>query len=557
MGKQMKRYCVVCMLFVFLVGCNGSKDVAESQEPPSQAPVEATQQELYQRFELVYDDCGGSFSDDAEQISAELAALKAKAQSDEKMWPQDYETFYKSWRANTIEERTTTLQKEYEEVISGRELYEIGVDGLWETTPGLIYANYIDIGQDEKPELMLLTWRRTDYGTATLMEVYGDERGHSTKYFEQNLDFPIGIMDISLMESSDGTEFVAVSAEDGGSGQSTLMNVFYAIEKDGLSIADVVFDYWYRDYSTDEGTTVYSTLALDDTFALGLEPNIQLWGSSGESSSGLDMEIEQEEYDSILAKYTGNTLLFMSPYSEPQIHNTGLLPAFEVAVPQVEVNGKILDLEVAPYVYNGELMVPLCDVLEAMGVAVYTKIEAPREAIFASTKNDSLRIANYPPIYGEGEIYNDIGSISGWVGETWGDLYNPSGNEYFSYFNGGEKTKITIEKKKGKSFAPISVFSFFGNAEWDNENRMLIVSSNIASDIQISQSDLQKIADFSFEEAEELGYRKGYQRGTPSDGSFCAEFQVAFGASNWRYDAMTTSHTTYGKMIVHNDGAFK
>lgn len=326
------------------------------------------------------------------------------------------------------------------------------------------------------------------------MEVYGDERGHSTKYFEQNLDFPIGIMDISLMESSDGTEFVAVSAEDGGSGQSTLMNVFYAIEKDGLSIADVVFDYWYRDYSTDEGTTVYSTLALDDAFALGLEPNIQLWGSSGESSSGLDMEIEQEEYDSILAKYTGNTLLSLSPYSEPQIHTTGLLPAFEVAVPQVEVNGKILDLEVAPYAYNDELMVPLRDVLEAIGVAVYANADV--SVILASTKNDTLTISNK-------DFYAGINEDRSY------DKYN----SYKYSFNGNEPVAIDVQNSEGKIFAPIPIIAplFGATAKWDSRAHTMRISADIPVNVRMKQSELNYMANFGKEDAVKIAEQNGYK----------------------------------------------
>lgn len=533
--------CMASLLTLTLAAC-GEKNNIESPSPSERA--EHTQSELYQQFETVYDNCGGSFSQEAEQLTIELSALASKAEADEKEWSEDYEALYKAWRADTIVERSAALQTDYEQILEERELYEIGVEGLWETRPGLVYADQIDAEQDEKPELLLLTWLGYDEGEHKVrVELYHEEKGHADECLKRDISFGAIDANISLAEY-EGQIYLSVYHEDGGSSGSTQASEFYAMNKSGIQAADAVYYTWERDresYDTMKITDGYYSLQEDNTYT----------------------EITQEEYNQCLEKYEmGERLVdFGMAGSNPNVRYTGILPAFEVPVPKVEVNGNVLELEVAPYAYNGEVMVPLRDVLEAMGIAVYAKVESPRVAIFASTKSNSLYISNYGPVYGRGYVSNEIGSFDTYEndaeGNVWGDLYDRYGNEYYYYFDGSKKVKVTVQNRDGKVFVPISIFSLFGNAEWDNESKTLRISSNIAPENQMSQSDLQKIANFSFETVETLIFDNGYQvKPHGSAGGYDAMYKIAFGASSWKFNA-EYRHTTYGVITAYSNGTFE
>jgi len=500
MKKLLSIFCVIVLLATVLAGCKES-NAGESEPATTETPTipEITADELEAQFLLIYDDCGASVSEESEQLTTELTLLDKKAEADKKQWPDNYQTQYKAWRASTIKERADTVKAECEQIIAERILYEQGMPGLWETTPGLVYANYIDIENDGKSELMLLTWSNTDDSGVTNLEIYGDVKGHAVKYFEQSLDTVLGMggMYISLVENEDGIPFLQVTAEDGGSGQNTRMNVFYTLGSAGLSVADIVFDYWYRDYDTDnmDGIKMYVTLSSEDSVVSDKEPNLNLWASfGGVWSDRLGVEITEEQYNAVLAKYSGNHLLFTS-YQYTEIYETGVLPTSEIVpVPKIAVNGEVLELDVAPYLSGDVFMAPLRDVLEGMGVAVYANSNA--SVILASTKKDSLVMANVD------FSMNEKGIEGAWIKRN---------NWYYS-FNDGEEKSITPQISGGKTFVPLQeIIQLFGaNSQWNSETKTIEISSSISDNELMSQNELKEISTFSLENAIQNVERNGY-----------------------------------------------
>lgn len=536
MNKWGNIVCVAGLLACFLFGCKGQTEAVETTAPPTEPPIMLTEQELYKKFELVYDDCGASSSEDAEQIAKELSALNKKATADTKEWPESYETQYKTWRANTIKERAETVAAEYEQIIAEQTLYEIGVEGLWETRPGLIYADYIDIEKDGKQELILLSWAANDDGGAVAtIEAYGDQKGHAVKCFEQVLDLSLGIAgaSVSLAENADGATFVGITAEDGGSGQNTKMSVFYTLEGTGLSVADVVFDHWERDYSADnmDGATAYSTLKLDNLSIPDENPNAYFWSSSWNlETSDLGEELTEEQYTALLAKYNGKPLFHMPGNLVPQIYETGILPAFEVAVPHIEVNGEVLELSAAPYASGGVFMAPLRDVLEAIGITVYANSDA--SVILASTKKDTLVIAS-------GDFSLDRNGIEG--------AWRRSNNWYYC-FNGGDQSQTEVGRSNGVTFVPIQeIAGLFGaNCQWDSVTKTMKIAGTIPDSDRMSQENLKAIANFNLDEAIKIAEQNGYSYyfttasgGTPDgeyvDDSFYGGNSFRNGKSIWEF----------------------
>lgn len=120
------------VLFVaVLSGCKGSTEIESGALPsspmdhstaipsPSIAP-EIAEDELCDVFKQVFDSCGSSSSPKDDQLTAELEALKSKADSSKMTWPKNYEDRYKDWRRNVIAERIALLTAEYDEIIAGR-----------------------------------------------------------------------------------------------------------------------------------------------------------------------------------------------------------------------------------------------------------------------------------------------------------------------------------------------------------------------------------------------------------------------------------------------------
>lgn len=549
--KKLANICgIICLLLCVLTGCKNSVDAVESQVPPSQEPAKITEKELHQKFELVYDDCGSSASDGVDQLTAELAALGKKAEADEKQWPENYETLYKTWRTSTIKERADTLQKEYEEIIAGRSLYEQGVNGLWETRPGVHYANYLDLNNDGKQELLLLS-------DCHIVEIYGDEKGHAVKYCEQSL----GVPELSYQKTME-EEFrallggVSLAQKDGQFLIGAIMHgnysasshhpeghIFYELKNKELVVADMVRLTDMGDF--DMGTLEYPYVEVDSTKTTAEDL------CNNDKGGDILREMTQAEYEN---KYSEKVLV---AYAGPQ--EVGILQEDKIfPVPGIEVNGERLELEVAPYAYSGELMAPLRDVLEAMGVTIGVTVydstgESSQIEIFASTKTNSLRIANWPSNWGNS---SSMGGGDLYDLEDWGRFDNSIG--YCYSLNGNEENSIVVQNVNGKTFVPIQpiVLLFDANAEWDKDEKILHIISNIPDEQRMNQEELDKIINFTVVDALGIPPSSQYMIFGGSSGDFSAHFKIAFGKSMWEFLVVDYDNATIGDMVVYCDGTY-
>lgn len=240
-------------------------------------------------------------------------------------------------------------------------------------------------------------------------------------------------------------------------------------------------------------------------------------------------------------KYTKQRELFSQGPSWYEFGERGILP-----VPGIQVNGTAVKLSAAPYIsyYNYKMfMVPLRDVLEAMGVAVYANSDA--SVILASTKSDTLAITTYWSFSGQG--FKGINN------------YYERNKTYQYSMNGGEFQKIDIEFTDGKAFAPLQmIVSLFGTtAEWNGEAGAMQIASNIPDSSRMSQDELKGIANFDLKQAEKMAASKGYEvtRFSHYDGS---AYGLVFknGKAIWKgyvYVTTVVEENEYGELLGGTD----
>lgn len=466
MKKSAILWAAVLMLGLF-TGCDSGKkpvdpvdspssSAAVSTETPVSAAPEMSEEELHRQFELVYNSCGASMIQTEEQLAAELAALKAAADP-ETSWPEDYEALYQGWRADAIAAQKDLLNEKYEAVISGRLRYD-PVDSM--SFSGLAYGDLIDLEQDGKPELLLLSWDPgEDYERTVTVELYGEKDGEVVNRWKEDLliDGMVRSADVSLVRR-DGRMFLSVSCEYTPSVGYFEDIDFYPLDGEGGRTAERL---------------AYSYDRTDDS----------------ESYTYDGAPIAEAEYSALQKEYVREDMIIsVSLFEEPIVNKAGALLA-----PKAKLNGRTLELSAEPYMWSGDLMAPLRDVLEAMGVAVYANSDA--SVILASTKNDTLAISN-----------RDF--------STWGiDEGYQRYNGYMYSFNGGEPQNIAVGDIDGKAFAPIAaVVTLFGaQAEWGDEDNTLHITCEIPESDRISQSELSILAGFGLDQATQIVERQGYR----------------------------------------------
>lgn len=486
MKKFLSICCVAVLLIAVLSGCNAPS--AEQSEPPifTNTPIatetptipEITADELEAQFQLIYENCGSSASQDAAQLTLELAALEEKAGADKKAWPKDYETQYKTWRASIIEERAALLREKYEEIIAEREHYTSALYGdfvefqpyqpIRDAIPGLFYANYIDFDNDGTQELILLTWPEIGDDTVAILEVYGEDNGHAFKWFEQDIaSLTVLGTDLQLV-TNDGQTYLQAFGEENHAEYSASEYYFYGMKDGRFTLVNWLTDSYFVE-------DVFSETSPTETHYRSM------------NSDGSYTELTADQYQAILNKFNaGQSIAHVSIYNEPLVDDTGVLPPIQRTPAKVEVNGQLLDLGTAPYAYGGNLMAPLRNVLEAMGVSVYANSDV--SVILASTNNDTLTIANR-------EFYrNVIDKREEW---TW---------EYGNYkcsFNGSEFVDIAVQISEGKLFGPLQIITplFGAKVEWDSETKTIHITGSVPNSIQMEQSGLQNMVNFGLDEA--------------------------------------------------------
>ena len=266
-------------------------------------------------------------------------------------------------------EENRALQAEYEQIINDAQLYEVHGSGL-------CYADFIDVDNDGNVELLTLDISKSesdyddsyDMGKVTAI-IYANIGGHVGKSYEVELLFGADLnyfMSYSICTAEDNLYLCCCNFSSSGASYC-----FYKIENGDFVRKDDIYtwrDGW--DAASNGPTYLYSNFG---------------------------QEITEAEYDVILQKYTVEKELFSTAVGyatvNASVQEWGLLPAQEEywARTVFKVNGTTVELSADPYTKgDGTIMVPLWDVLETMGVAVYANSDA--SVILASTKSDTLAI---------------------------------------------------------------------------------------------------------------------------------------------------------------------
>lgn len=356
----------------------------------------------------------------------------------------------------TFAEEDKTVQAEYEKIVSDAQLYEFSGSGL-------CYAEYIDVEGDGKVELLTVEVNGSSFDiTAT---VYANTDGHAGKSCETTL-VDHGADDRTVYTyKADGSLYLCCCDLRGSMGMELQ---FVKIEKGKLTLENDFYEtrdameYSYRNFGND---------------------------------------ITDNEYNTILRKYTDERELFVIGHYGERFLERGLLPSpkeyWQRAV--LSVNGAALKLSADPYfssLYN-EVMVPLRDVLEAMGVAVYANSDA--SVILASTKSDTLVIT-----------YKDFFD---WGFESINSTYRGSDKTYKYSMNGGGFQNIMLEFTNGKAFLPLkTIASLFGaTVEWGGKAGAMQITSNIPDSSRMTQDELKQVASFDMNQASRIAVNKGYK----------------------------------------------
>ncbi|MBD5118623.1 MAG: copper amine oxidase N-terminal domain-containing protein [Clostridiales bacterium] len=364
----------------------------------------------------------------------------------------------------TSAEETRALQGEYEQIVNSAQPYEVFGSGLF-------YADYVDMDNDGKVDLLTVG---VDWETfAAIATVYSNIDGHAGKLCEQDFGLA-GAFDWLSIYQADGQLYLGIIMEHRYVGDEY---AFFKVENGSFVCNDNVREEFDSNLSI--------------THYIGLN----------------EKEISEDEYRATIKKYTKQKELFSIGPSWYEFGECGILSA-----PGVEVNGVPVKLSANPYysIFEDDVMVPLRDVLEAMGVAVYANSDA--SVILASTKSDTLVIT-----------YKDF---SDWDFEGINSIYYGRDKTYKYSMNGGEFQRIAIEFTNGKAFLPLQtiVSLFDATAEWDGKAGAMQITSNIPDSNRMTQDELKQLANFDMKQAQKIAVDKGYE--TPykteaGDGTKC------------------------------------
>lgn len=167
------------LCFTLLAGCSPQQSPSASSSNSSTSssdtskPQEMTTDELHQYFQQAFDAKGNAL-DTPEQLALELSEIQALV-VDTALLPADYEVQYKTWRTAQVENIVTTLQAEYEQIISELPLF----DG---TNTGAVFADVVTLEETGKPNLVVVSALRDESYVDFDLTVYGEANGHAEQY---------------------------------------------------------------------------------------------------------------------------------------------------------------------------------------------------------------------------------------------------------------------------------------------------------------------------------------------------------------------------------------
>lgn len=453
-------------------------DKESSQSQGSASIPEISEDEMFLLFETVYTSCGANAAQPDGTLAAELETLKTNVADSDVTWPDDYEDQYLRWRTRIVDAWRNGLYKSYWDIISQRQPYTYG-------KAGLVYADYIDAEQSGTPKLMLLSWAPgEDFDQILTLELYGEENGKAVQRWKK---------DIKISSFADAP-VISLATRN----QQLFLSVSYYMEH---AYNLVEKDEFYALDEANGGAVENLTYSYDGMFDIT-------------SYSNANSQITEGEYRAQLAAYSaGQQIIKLGRLYDgevPKISTDGILSGKNTVYAEIEVNGTPVEFSSPAYVYgnpysSSKIMVPLRSVLEAMGVAVHANSDA--SVIIASTKEDTLVIAN--------KNYSVV--KSGSSGQTY--------ENYRCYFNGGQLGELqyaTVRRSDAGMFAPLhTLVSLFGaTVEWDNDAAVIRITSNIPDSSRMSQAELEKMANFNFDQAAQIAEKEGYagfsiEGGTP------------------------------------------
>lgn len=188
----------------------------------------------------------------------------------------------------TFAEEDKTIQAEYEQIINDAQLYEVHGSGL-------VYADYVDVDNDGKVELLTVGLSDDAYHNKAIVTVYANLNGHAEKYCEGAIDFT-HLLSICV---SDGRPFFKHDTY----GNIAETHEFYKIENGTLELDEKIEIYYGGDAVPEEVDKAFETYeAILQKFTDEKELLKRDYSSSIISVLNRGLVPSREEYEAALAK---------------------------------------------------------------------------------------------------------------------------------------------------------------------------------------------------------------------------------------------------------------
>ena len=193
----------------------------------------------------------------------------------------------------TFAEEDKAAQAEFEQIINDAQLYEVHGSGL-------CYADYVDVDNDGKVELLTVELRED--GFKTIITIYASIDGHAKTSCEQSFETFVGKMSsLSMGKAGDQLYLCFYGYNNYGGGYDSTSH-YFKIEDGAFSRADNLFEAEEYNMETDTIKHTYS--------------------ASGK-------EITENEFSTVLQKYTDGKRLFGLDFGYVYVEDRGLLPSPE------------------------------------------------------------------------------------------------------------------------------------------------------------------------------------------------------------------------------------
>lgn len=388
---------------------------------------------------------------------------------------------YRAQELRASAEGDRALQAEYEQILSSSPRYEVHGSGL-------LYADYVDVDSDGKLELLTVGIDLED--NKFTAAIYADVDGHAKKTGEGSFEAFVAKMSALSLCKADGGLYLRSSGFNNYGWGHDSSDEYLKLERGAVTAGDKLF---MEEAYQDKTDTVEYTYTV----------------SGKEATEG--------EHQAVLNKYGDETLLYNLDFGHLSISGRGLLSA-----PKIEVNGSAVELSAQPYItpYDHVFVVPLRDVLEGMGVAVY--INSDSTVIVASTKSDTLVVSKK-------SLYLGID----------GDSWDYDNYQYSMNYSYGQEAAVETDNN-GTIFMPFqTLMSLFGaKAEWNGAAEAIQITFDLPDSSRMTQDELNRMINFTSEEAIKIGERNGHSFWGMMVAYIEGGFYFSNGKAVWEYAAL-------------------